>query len=141
MTLQYESGDDDISSFVTSLSICLTTLGGMVLITRDSPMGGDSFSTAFLSAFLIATMTGTIAFEVVMVLLSTPVGNRLRVCCCRTRPSKPRGVAPDQTKRPRSDSASSASAVRITPVVNKSAVEVDDELSKLRTWGKGGAHQ
>merc|ERR1712167_422639 len=35
----YESSDDDISSFVSSLGICLTTLGGMVLITRDSKMG------------------------------------------------------------------------------------------------------
>ena len=58
---QYDSGDDDIASFVTSLSICLTSLGGMILITRDSPMGGDSFDTAFLSTFLIvAVMMGTI---------------------------------------------------------------------------------
>ena len=109
MTFQYNSGDDDIASFVSSLSVCLTALGGMVLITRNSPMGGDSFDTAFLSAFLIANMTGTIVFELVMILLSTPVGNRFR-----GRITK-RCCPPSVLEQPRQTQAVGSRA-KITPV-------------------------
>ena len=88
----YKSSDDDISSFVSSLAICLTTIGGMILITDGSPMGGSSFDQDFLGNFLITIMVGSIAFQVMMVLLSTGPGAKLRAWACR-KPTDTRGPA------------------------------------------------
>ncbi len=123
-----ESSDDDISSFVSSLGICLTTLGGMVLITRDSKMGGDSFDTAFLSAFLVAVMVGTIAFEAIMTLLSTRPGARLRARCCSTR-----GAGEEtQNRKAKHSKKKKSGAVRVTPAAG--AVPYGAEDAKLKAW-------
>ena len=79
----YDSDADDLSSFVGSLTLCLTTIGGMVLITRDSTMGGESFDEAFVGSFLIVVMVATVAFNVLMAILSTEVGEKLRKRLCR----------------------------------------------------------
>jgi hypothetical protein len=72
------SDDDDLSSFVGSLAICLATLGSMVLITEGSPIGGRSFDEAFLSTFFVSLMIGTFVFQVLMTVLSTECGANVR---------------------------------------------------------------
>ena len=47
----YSSNDDDLSAFVSSLTLYLTMVGGMVMITRDSAIGGKSFDDKFLTNF------------------------------------------------------------------------------------------
>ena len=120
----YESDDDDLSSFVSSLTICLTTLGGMILITEGSPMGGASFDEAFLSNFLILITVGTIAFQFTMTLLSTDPGARLRARACR----KNNNNINNNNRKKKKDGG-----VRVVPA--PAAGSHGEDSQTLRSWG------
>ena len=102
------SDDDDVSSFVSSLAILLTVIGGMILITSDSKTGGEPFDADFLGYFLIVVMVGTIVFQLTMTFLNTTIGSRLRARACRKKLSE---------NAPSGESASDGGAkVKVTPV-------------------------
>ena len=123
----YESSDDDITSFVTSLTICLATLAAMVLITSDSEMGGSSFDAEFMGIFLITITVLTVGFEALVIFLSTALGGRLRA---RFRGGDSGGsdsIAANATSNDR---------VRVAPTLprgGENSSSVSD--GELKTWG------
>jgi hypothetical protein len=117
----YDSDDDDLAAFVSSMAIYLTTVGGMVLITRDSAMGGKSFDDVFLSVFFITIMAATLIFNVLMTVMSTGPGSKLRRALaeklCRA------GVGKERMKKKAGGLASTTSVVPVTV-----------ESSSIRDW-------
>ena len=98
----YESDNDDVASFVSSLCICLATLCAMVLITTDSKRAG--FDASFLDTFLVFITAATLLFELVLLFLNTKFGFKI----CRRLASKV-----NSTDKDKGDSI--ASKVRVIP--------------------------
>ncbi len=82
----YDSDDDDLSSFVASLALCLATLCAMVLSYAGDSTGDaqSAFDAETVGTSLIAITVANAAFEVVMVVRATR-------CCQRSDEEGPRG--------------------------------------------------
>ena len=76
----YLSDDDDMSSFVSSLAIVLTTLGAVMLITESykTEEGDRSFTDNSLGSFMVCISLFTAGFEILMIFWSTKTGSACR---------------------------------------------------------------
>lgn len=93
----YGEDDDDLSAFVSSLSILLMTLAAVMLISQANA-NEDELSEAdlrFASFFMISITVSVMVYETVMMFFSTEVGGRCRIrisqACARTEGNKKTG--------------------------------------------------
>ena len=126
----YGSDDDDLTSFVSNLTIFLGTLASMVMITSDSDSA--SLDADFMGSFLITLSVGTILFDCAMIFLNTKLGSRLRSC------RAPRGATNTPTRgAPVVAQSASSNNVKVTPRESTWAFEeLDDSDSDYRNKGR-----
>ena len=78
-----------------SLTICLLTLGAIMLITQGSPKGGDSFEVEFVGWFMISVSMSAVIFNNLMMFWSTGIGGKCRSAtttrCMRASPTAMQG--------------------------------------------------
>ena len=127
--LQYDSTDDDLSSFVSSISILLMTLGAVMLISEaqavrtedgsEDVSGIDSFFAAF---YMVSLTCCCMLFELTMTFFSTDTGSRFRNNCPRTC----RDESYERRDTSRDDLVVSAGPCKVVPV-RPSAVSQEDQ--------------
>ena len=76
----YDSSDDDLSSFVTSLTVLLMTLGAvMISIDTDSETASASDAEKlFASIIMVGLPSSCVAFEIFIGMLNTNQGAKFR---------------------------------------------------------------
>ncbi len=85
---QYQSDDDDIISFVSSMTICLLTLCAMVLsysgvVSRNDGSGSQrGFNANFIGGTMIVITVANLLFNILMLFKTTGVAKRCRRRSC-----------------------------------------------------------
>lgn len=79
----YENSDEDISSFVSSLTVLLMTLGAVMLVIGQDSKSSDlsEFDVQFATAFMVGIPIICITFDVIMIFLATKKGQSCRKKC------------------------------------------------------------
>ena len=135
----YGEDDDDVSAFVSSMSILLMTLGAVMLITK-ADSGSSKLSDAdmaFASVFMITLTSSCMAFQFVMTFFSTELGARCRSKVWSTACSPKRAAGIDKSST-NSETRSSAKGTVVVPMdastaemQKRSAVELQETRTKF----------
>ena len=90
----YDNSDDDISSFVSSLTVLLMTLGAVLLVMGKDSNTSDlsEFDMHFATAFMVGIPILCIVFDMTMIFLATEKGQACRNKCKAYKINGKRGI-------------------------------------------------
>ena len=141
----YGEDDDDLSAFVSSMTILLMSLGAVMLITDASAEGNQlsAADMAFASFFMVGLTVFCTVFNSCMIFFATEKGGK-----CRSRMSQScsRRVSAAAAAENKSEKKKKGGP-RVAPLEKKKKTSLDDqkrsrsvepqesELDDLRSWG------
>ena len=140
----YGEDDDDLSAFVSSMTILLMSLGAVMLITDASAEGNQlsAADMAFASFFMVGLTVFCTFFNCSMILFATEKGGK-----CRTRMSQSCSRQVSAAAAAENKSKKNKGGPRVAPSEKKKKTSLDDqkrssaaepqesELDDLRSWG------